>query len=151
MRQISKEYQILIEFVRGQPDGASLDYDWVQKQTGVQMNDHRNRAFLSRAIHKTGRRALVFPGIGYQLDDPENTMQIIDKAGVKVYRQIKRSSTTTRIVTLKHFEQLDDESKQRLQAINKGYSFLERKSSTFEEVMIKTIKEIQPPNIEDRK
>jgi len=151
MRKASAEYIKLMEYVKSQPDGTSLDYDKVQKDTGISMLESRNRNFLSRAINKSGRRALVFPGLGYQLDDPKNTMQIIDKAGVKVFRQIKRSSTTTRIVTLKHGDKLEPDEQGRLKAIGGLYNILERRSGKFEEITIKTYNEIIPPTIEGRK
>jgi hypothetical protein len=148
----SEEYLKLYNYVLNKPDGAVLDYDTVQRETGLSMLvESGNRNKLGRAIIKAGRRTLVFPGIGYELDDVKNTEQIVDKAGQRVFRQIKRSSKTTKVVTMRHAELLPQEAQARLAAIGRMYNVFERKTTHFEEIEIRTIKEIPSPDLEARK
>lgn len=148
----SEEYLKLFTYVQNAPDGAALDYDKVQRETGIIMSEvSGNRNKLARAIHKAGRRAKVYPGIGYELDSVQNAEQIVDIAGQRVYRQIKRSSKTTQVITRRHIEFLPDDARTRLQTIGRMYNLLERKTTNFEEIEIKTIKEIPQPDLEARK
>ena len=152
MARVSTEYLKLVDYIKRKPDGFSLDYDLVQRETGISMTNQRNRNKLGKAIIRSKRRYLIFPGLGYQLDDPKNTMQIVDNAGIKLTRQLRRSSETTTIVTRKHISKLDVEDQGKLKAINSVYNILERKTTKFEEIEIKTVRITEPPlNLADRK
>jgi hypothetical protein len=152
MKQTSVEFIKLYNYVLSKPNGAVLDYDTVERETGINMaqnSGHRNK--LSRAILKAGRRALVFPGLGYELDDVKNTMTIVDKAGQRVFRQVKRSSRTTKVVTVRYAGELPAEDQLTLKTIGQMYGFLERKSTVFEQTEIKLIKNIPSPDFGARK
>jgi hypothetical protein len=148
----SEEYLKLCTYVTSKPDGFHLYYDIVQQETGLSMApDSGNRNKLARAIHAVGRRALIFPSVGYELDDTRNTERIVDKAGQRVFRQIKRSSKTTKVVTTRHYEFMPQDAQARLSTIGRLYGYLERKTTNFEEIEIKTIKEIPTPDFDARK
>lgn len=152
MARVSEEFMNLCKYVANKPDKATLDYDTVERETGIDMSQESgNRGKLARAIMKAGRRALAFPGLGYELDGVDNTEIIVDKAGQRVYRQIKRSSRTTKIVLKRHYAELPDDAQSRMKVISQTYNILERKTTYFEEVDIKTIKEVPPPDLEARK
>lgn len=152
MAKSSSEYIILCEYVAKKPFGATLDYDTVHRETGLDMaQGSTNRGKLARAIIKSDRRALVFPGIGYELDSADNTMSIVDKAGRRVFNQIKRSSKTSSVVTIRHIDNLNSDDKGKLKAVNAMYATLERKATRFVVEEVVTIKELPQPDIEARK
>ena len=152
MARVSTEYLKLVDYIKRKPDGFSLDYDLVQRETGISMASQKNRNKLGKAIIRSKRRYLIFPGLGYQLDDPKNTMQIVEKAGDRFINQWRRSRETTHIVTVKHISKLDVDDQGKLKTINNVYSLNDRKITKFEEIQIKTIETIGPPtNLENRK
>lgn len=152
MAKISEEFIRLYNYVLTKPDGATLDYDTVQRETGVSMAvESNNRNKLAQAIRKSKRHALCYPGLGYELDDAGNTPLIVDRAGKRVFNQIKSASEITKTVYNRHAKELSEDERQRIGTITKMYSFLERKTITIRKIEVETVKEIPMPDINARK
>jgi hypothetical protein len=155
MAKISQEYLALLRYVTNLPEGSSVIYDDVERDTSVKMDKTSgNRQKLARAIDKSGRDYLPIyvdgQFLGFDMDKKENCTAIVDRRGRRLVSAATKAGKTARRQWDKHGMELAPEQRQDLLIRARVLTFTEkvvvRKTTAVEYIKMPII-----PNIEDRK
>lgn len=102
-------------FFEDMPDGSHVDYDDIEKGTGIKMDD-KGKGIMRSALNGIKREYYCRKGVGIVLDSPDNAMIITAGRGVRISNAIKKANKTSKNMLIKHYEKMDEKDRERLSA-----------------------------------
>jgi len=111
--EVSKETLMIENYLRDIPDGQTVLFEVIQKETGVKM-DERGKTYMRTALKRLKREYSSIIGSGIELACPENTISIVGHAVRKIDNSVKRGEKKTKNLSNQFYDDLSNEEKKAL-------------------------------------
>jgi hypothetical protein len=103
----------LQQYLEKQPHGAVLDYNEIQRETGVRMTvDGKSR--LRSALKQSKREYSCVRGFGIRLADAEGVMPILSSRIKRIDKAVRRADRSQKILQEQFFQALSEQDQKRI-------------------------------------
>jgi hypothetical protein len=120
VQQSNAQLDALVDYLTKAGDGEMLSWERIEADTGVRCrNDtkgRRGRQLVGRALQKAKRPYETHRGVGVKMSSAESTPVIMQHKVEGVVRAVSRAGRTHKQLVTRHYDQLDDGAKRKMDA-----------------------------------